>query len=132
MENIYVTAMKNGKQVRVKCRNKFEDYSGGWWSEEFWMYDPETHRLRYYYPDSNFEKGFFTFHDEDAANCIMTKTVRLATGGYKDESVDVEDIIIEDAGIPVSSRSIVEKAIEKIKTMTDEEIIRRVFSGGAS
>ena len=62
----------------------------------------------------------------------MTETVRLATGGYKDESVDVEDIIIEDAGIPVSSRSIVEKAIEKIKTMTDEEIIRRVFSGGAS
>ena len=60
----------------------------------------------------------------------MTETVRLATGGYKDESVDVEDIIIEDAGIPVSSRSIVEKAIEKIKTMTDEEIIRRVFSGG--
>lgn len=132
MENIYVTAMKNGKQVRVKYRNKCEDYSGGWWSEEFWMYDPETNRLRYYYPDSNFEKGFFTLHDEDAANCIMTETVRLATGGYKDESVDVEDIIIEDAGIPVSSRSIVEKAIEKIKTMTDEEIIRRVFSGVVS
>ena len=119
MENIYVTAMKNGKQVRVKYRNKCEDYSGGWWSEEFWMYDPETNRFRCYYPDSNFEKGFFTLHDEDAANCIMTETVRLAT---------VEDIIIEDAGIPVSSRSIVEKAIEKIKTMTDEEIIWRVFS----
>ena len=58
----------------------------------------------------------------------MTKTVRFATGSYKDESVDVEDIIIEDAGIPVGSRSIVEEAIEKIKTMTDKEIIRRIFS----
>lgn len=45
MENIYVTAMKNGKQVRVKYRNKCEDCSGGWWSEEFWMYDPETNRF---------------------------------------------------------------------------------------
>lgn len=62
----------------------------------------------------------------------MTETIRLATGGYKDESVDVEDIIIEDAGIPVSSRSTVEKTIEKIKTITDEEIIRRVFSGVVS
>lgn len=51
---------------------------------------------------------------------------------YNSELVDVEDIIIEDAGIPVSSRSIVEKAIEKIKTMTDEEIIRRVFSSVVS
>lgn len=132
MENIYVTAMKNGKQVRVKYRNKCEDYSGGWWSEELWIYEPETNRFRCYYPDSNFEKGFFTLHDEDAANFIMAETVRLATDSYNSELVDVEDIIIEDAGIPVSSRSIVEKAIEKIKTMTDEEIIRRVFSGVAS
>lgn len=59
MENIYVTAMKNGKQVRVKYRNKCEDYSGGWWSEELWIYDPEANRFHCYYPDSNFEKGFF-------------------------------------------------------------------------
>ena len=62
----------------------------------------------------------------------MAETVRLATDSYNSELVDVEDIIIEDAGIPVSSRSIVEKAIEKIKTMADEEIIRRVFGGVAS
>lgn len=128
MEDIYVTAMKNGKQVRVKYRDECEDYSGGVWPEELWMYDSETNRFRRYYPESNFKKGFFALHDEDATNFLMTETVRFATDGYKDESADVEDIIIEDAGIPVSSRSIVEKAIEKIKTMTDEEIIRRVLS----
>ena len=45
----------------------------------------------------------------------------------KCEDTDVLDIIIENSNIPIGTLTIREAAIEKIKTMTDEEIKRRIL-----
>ena len=55
----------------------------------------------------------------------MDEAVRDSDNEYDDAIVT--DIIVEDCSIPVSSLSIREAAIEKLKAMTDDEIKRRVL-----
>lgn len=45
----------------------------------------------------------------------------------KCEDVDVSDIIVENSNVPVGTLTIREAAIEKLKTMTDDEIKRRIL-----
>ena len=127
MQNNYVKELKNGKQIRIKY-NKFihdwvDDNSG--WMEELWCYDNKLDLFKCYYPTSTYEKDFYTTHTEDETRSFMDEAVRDSDNKYDDAIVT--DIIVEDCSIPVSSLSIREAAIEKLKTMTDDEIKRRVL-----
>ena len=55
----------------------------------------------------------------------MEEAIRDFDNEYED--ADVLDIIIENSTIPVSTLTIREAAIEQLKTMTDEEIKRRIL-----
>ena len=127
MQNNYVKELKNGKQIRIKY-NKFihdwvDDNSG--WMEELWCYDNKLDLFKCYYPTSTYEKDFYTTHTEDETRRFMDEAVRDSDNEYDDAIVT--DIVVEDCSIPVSSLSIREAAIEKLKTMTDEEIKRRIL-----
>ena len=127
MQNNYVKELKNGKQIRIKY-NKFihdwvDDNSG--WMEELWCYDNKLDLFKCYYPTSTYEKDFYTTHTEDETRSFMDEAVRDSDNEYDDAIVT--DIIVEDCSIPVSSLSIREAAIEKLKAMTDDEIKRRVL-----
>ena len=127
LQNNYVEELKNGKQIRIKY-NKFihdyvEDDSG--WKEELWCYDNKLDLFKCYYPMSTYEKDFYTTHTEDETRNFMDEAVRDFDNEYDD--ADVLDIIIENSTIPVSTLAIREAAIEKLKTMTDEEIKRRIL-----
>ena len=127
MQNNYVKELKNGKQIRIK-HNKFihdyvDDNSG--WMEELWCYDNKLDLFKCYYPTSTYEKDFYTTHTEDETKDFMDEAVKDSDNEYDDAIVT--DIVVEDCSIPVSSLSIREAAIEKLKTMTDEEIKRRIL-----
>lgn len=78
-----------------------------------------------YYPVSSYEKDFYTSHTENETIGFLRETIRDYCNKYDEKTVT--DIIVEDCKIEVSSLSIRELAIEKIKTMSDEEIKRRMF-----
>ena len=124
MQNNYVEELKNGKQIRIKY-NKFihdyvEDDSG--WKEELWCYDSKLDLFKCYYPVSTYEEDFYTIHTEDSAKSFMDEAVR----DKKYDEENVTNIMIEDCNIP-NSLSVREAAIEKLKTMTDEEIKQRIL-----
>ena len=127
MQNNYVEELKNGKQIRIKynklVHDWIEDDSG--WMEELWCYDNKLDLFKCYYPRSTYEKDFYTTHTEDETRNFMDEAVRDFDNEYDD--ADVLDIIIENSTIPVSTLAIREAAIEKLKTMTDEEIKRRIL-----
>lgn len=125
MQNNYVEELKSGKQIRVKY-NKFihdwvEDDSG--WMEELWCYDNKLDLFKCYYPTSTYERDFCTTHTEEQTKSFMEDAAR----DFNNEDADVLDIIVENSNIPVGTLTIREAAIEKIKTMTDEEIKRRIL-----
>ena len=127
MQNNYVKELKNGKQIRIKY-NKFihdwvDDNSG--WMEELWCYDNKLDLFKCYYPTSTYEKDYYTTHTEEQTQSFMEEAIRDFDNEYED--ADVLDIIIENSTIPVSTLTIREAAIEKLKTMTDEEIKRRIL-----
>ena len=127
MQNNYVEELKNGKQIRIKynklVHDWIEDDSG--WMEELWCYDNKLDLFKCYYPTSTYEKDFYTTHTEDETKDFMDEAVKDSDNEYDDAIVT--DIVMEDCSIPVSSLSIREAAIEKLKTMTDEEIKRRIY-----
>ena len=127
LQNNYVEELKNGKQIRIKynklVHDWIEDYSG--WMEELWCYDNKLDLFKCYYPTSTYEKDFYTTHTEDETKDFMDEAVKDSDNEYDDAIVT--DIVVEDCSIPVSSLSIREAAIEKLKTMTDEEIKRRIL-----
>ena len=127
LQNNYVEELKNGKQIRIKynklVHDWIEDDSG--WMEELWCYDNKLDLFKCYYPMSTYEKDFYTTHTEDETRNFMDEAVRDFDNEYDD--ADVLDIIIENSTIPVSTLTIREAAIEKLKTMTDEEIKRRIL-----
>ena len=127
LQNNYVEELKNGKQIRIKynklVHDWIEDDSG--WMEELWCYDNKLDLFKCYYPTSTYEKDFYTTHTEDETKDFMDEAVKDSDNEYDDAIVT--DIVVEDCSIPVSSLSIREAAIEKLKTMTDEEIKRRIL-----
>lgn len=127
MQNNYVEELKNGKQIRIKYNKLVHDWieDGSGWMEELWCYDNKLDLFKCYYPTSTYEKDFYTTHTEDDTRNFMDDAVRDSDNEYDDAIVT--DIIVEDCSIPVSSLSIREAAIEKLKTMTDEEIKRRIL-----
>ena len=125
LQNNYVEELKNGKQIRIKynklVHDWIEDDSG--WMEELWCYDNKLDLFKCYYPTSTYEKDFYTTHTEDETKDFMD--VKDSDNEYDDAIVT--DIVVEDCSIPVSSLSIREAAIEKLKTMTDEEIKLKIL-----
>ena len=127
MQNNYVKELKNGKQIRIK-HNKFihdyvDDNSG--WMEELWCYDNKLDLFKCYYPTSTYEKDFYTTHTDDETKDFMDEAVKDSDNEY--DNATVTDIIVEDCNIPVSSLSIREAAMEKIKNMSDEELKLRIL-----
>ena len=127
LQNNYVEELKNGKQIRIKynklVHDWIEDDSG--WMEELWCYDNKLDLFKCYYPTSTYEKDFYTTHTEDETRSFMDEAVKDSDNEYDDAIVT--DIVVEDCSIPVSSLSIREAAIEKLKTMTDEEIKLKIL-----
>ena len=127
LQNNYVEELKNGKQIRIKynklVHDWIEDDSG--WKEELWCYDSKLDLFKCYYPVSTYENDFYTVHTEEQTKSFMEEAIRDFDNEYED--ADVLDIIIENSTIPVSTLAIREAAIEKLKTMTDEEIKRRIL-----
>ena len=127
MQNNYVEELKNGKQIRIKYNKLIhewvEDDSG--LMEELWCYDNKLDLFKCYYPTSTYEKDFYTTHTEEQTKSFMEEAVRDFNN--KCEDADVLDIIIKNSNIPVSILAIREAAIEKLKTMTDDEIKRRIL-----
>ena len=127
LQNNYVEELKNGKQIRIKynklVHDWIEDDSG--WMEELWCYDNKLDLFKCYYPMSTYEKDFYTTHTEDETKDFMDEAVKDSDNEYDDAIVT--DIVVEDCSIPVSSLSIREAAIEKLKTMTDEEIKLKIL-----
>lgn len=127
LQNNYVEELKNGKQIRIKynklVHDWIEDDSG--WMEELWCYDNKLDLFKCYYPTSTYEKDFYTTHTEDETKDFMDEAVKDSDNEYDDAIVT--DIVVEDCSIPVSSLSIREAAIEKLKTMTDEEIKLKIL-----
>lgn len=119
--------LKTGKQIRIKYNKLVHDWieDGSGWMEELWCYDNKFDLFKCYYPTSTYEQDFYTTHTEDETRNFMDDAVRDSDNEYDDAIVT--DIIVEDCSIPVSSFSIREAAIEKLKTMTDDEIKRRVL-----
>lgn len=118
----YIEELKNDKQIRIKYNKKNHDYceEDGWWSEELWCYDNILDLFRCYYPVSSYEKNFYTTHSQNETENFLKESIRDSNNEYED--VTVTDIIVENCGIPNSSLSIREAAMEKIKTMSDEEL----------
>lgn len=127
MQNNYVEELKNGKQIRIKYSKLVHDWidDNSGWMEELWCYDNKLDLFKCYYPTSTYEQDFYTTHTEDETRNFMDDAVRDSDNEYDDAIVT--DIIVEDCSIPVSSLSIREAAIEKLKTMTDDEIKRRIL-----
>ena len=127
LQNNYVEELKNGKQIRIKynklVHDWIEDDSG--WMEELWCYDNKLDLFKCYYPTSTYEKDFYTTHTEDETKDFMDEAVKDFDNEYDDAIVT--DIVVEDCSIPGSSLSIREAAIEKLKTMTDEEIKLKIL-----
>lgn len=127
MQNNYVEELKSGKQIRVKYNMLIHDWleEDSGWMEELWCYDSKLDLFKCYYPISTYEKDFYTIHTEEQTKSFMEEAVRDFDN--KCEDTDVLDIIIENSNIPIGTLTIREAAIEKIKTMTDEEIKRRIL-----
>lgn len=127
MQNNCIEELKNGKQIRVKYNRLIHDWvkEDSGWMEELWCYDSKVDLFKCYYPTSTYEKDFYTTHTEEEAKSLIKESIRDFDNKYED--ADVLDIIIENSNMPVSTLTIREAAIEKLKTMTDEEIKRRIL-----
>ena len=127
MQNNYVKELKNGKQIRIKYNKFIHDWVDGnsGWMEELWCYDNKLDLFKCYYPTSTYEKDFYTAHTEEQTQSFMREAIRDFDN--KCEDVDVSDIIVENSNVPVGTLTIREAAIEKLKTMTDDEIKRRIL-----
>ena len=128
MQNNYIEELKNGKQIRIKYNELIHDWveEDSGWMEELWCYDSKLDLFKCYYPTSTYEKDFYTTHTEKQTKSFMEEAVR-DFNNKSEEEVAVSDIIIENSNIPVNTLTIREAAIEKLKTMTDEEIKRRIL-----
>ena len=127
LQNNYVEELKNGKQIRIKYNKLVHDWieDDSDWMEELWCYDNKLDLFKCYYPTSTYEKDFYTTHTEDETKDFMDEAVKDSDNEYDDAIVT--DIVVEDCSIPVSSLSIRKAAIEKLKTMTDEEIKLKIL-----
>lgn len=123
----YIEELKNGKQIRIKYNVKNHDFceEDGWWSEELWCYDCSLDLFKCYYPVSSYKKDFFTSHTQNETESFLRETIKDCDDEYGEGSVT--NIVIEDCNIPISTLSIRELAVEKIKTMSDEELKIRLF-----
>lgn len=127
MQNNYMEELKNGKQIRIKYNTFIHDWvdDDSGWMEELWCYDSKLDLFKCYYPMSTYEKDFYTTHTKQQTKSFMEEAIKDFKNEYED--IGVLDIIIENSNIPVNTLTIQEAAIEKLKTMTDEEIKRRIL-----
>lgn len=127
MHDKYIEELKSGKKIRIKYSKQNHDYceEDGWWSEELWCYDNVLKLFKCYYPISTYEKDFYTTHTKSETESFLREAVMDFDEKYG--KATVTDIIVENCGIPNSSLSIREAAIEKINSMSDEEIKRRIL-----
>lgn len=124
----YLQELKNGKQIRIKYNEPNYDYCdpAGWWKEELWSYDNEIKQFKCYYPVSTYDKDFFTTCNNEELMKFVLKEDINDHNDDEDEQI-ITDIIVEDCGVPNGSLSLREAVIERIKTMSDDEIRQRIF-----
>lgn len=120
--------MLNGKQIRITFREVIKDECDppGWWTQELWKYNCTTDMFECYYPISNYEDTFYTSVPQEDIDYWMNSysdEISLGDDGYI-KSIQIEENPDFDNA---KSKTLVELAIEKIKTMEDDEIIRRIF-----
>ena len=87
--------------------------------------DKRLDLFRCYYPISTYEKNFYTTHSENETRSFLRESIIDSDNEY--DNATVTDIIVENCNIPVSSLSIREAAMEKIKNMSDEELKLRIL-----
>ena len=123
----YIQELKNGNRIRIKYESPNYDYCDpqGWWLEELWSYDSETDEFKCYYPTSSYDKDFYTTYNEELLKFNLKEALRDFNNDEDDRMVS--DIIVEDYSTSRNSISLKEAAIERIKTMNDDEIRRRIF-----
>lgn len=124
----YIQELKNGNRIRIKYKNPNYDYCDptGWWKEELWSYDDKIGKFKCYYPVSSYDKDFYTTYDEELLKFSLREDIR----DYNNDEDNrmVSDIIVEDCTTSINSVSLRKAAIERIKTMSDDEIRRRILS----
>lgn len=118
----YEDLVKKGQQVAILCKKDSEEKVI---VEKLKPYDNKLDLFKCYYPTSTYEKDFYTTHTEEQTQSFMREAIRDFDN--KCEDVDVSDIIVENSNVPVGTLTIREAAIEKLKTMTDDEIKRRIL-----
>ena len=89
------------------------------------MYDRTIDLFKCYYPESSYEKDFYTCHTEGEAKSFIQDAIWSSK--YEDgDAAIVTDIVLENCNIPISSLSVRELVMEKINNMTDDEL-RKIF-----
>jgi len=123
----YIENLINGKQIRIRYNQHNHDYceGAGWWSEELWCYDATLEIFKCYYPISSYEKAFYTSHTQHETERFLKEAIKDFDNKYGE--IIIIDIIVEDCCIPNSSLSIREAAIEKINSMSDDEIRNKIL-----
>lgn len=120
--------MLNGKQIRITFKEATDDGwdPPGWSKQELWRYNKQKDLFECSYPISSYDKNFYTTYDKKTADAVMHEYM-TEWSSYDDgivESIKAEDdpVCSIDGG-----KSIKEMSIEKIKDMSDDEIIRVLF-----
>lgn len=122
-ESNIITALINGKQLRVRYKSKNEDYCDppGWWIEELWKYNKKRKRIECYYPISSYDLGVRTAYNLKTAEYQIKDILR----DYNEGNATIKLENRED--LRNGGKTIKEIAIEKIMSMDDAEIIARLF-----
>lgn len=108
----FLLKIMDGFQIRVSYKKPFEDGLGGYWTEELYMYDKESDKIRCYYPKSSYEEDYFT-------ECSIITSNSLVYDINNDiENDNVLNLSIEDKGKALLKK----KIMEKLDTMSEEEL----------
>lgn len=108
----FLSKIKDGYQIRVSYKKPFEDGLGGYWTEELYMYDKDSDKIRCYYPQSSYKEDYFT-------ECSVTTGNSLVY----DINNDIKNDNVLNLAIEDKEKALLKKKImEKLDTMSEEEL----------
>ena len=120
----FTELLVRGKNIRVTYNKMVEDgfSPSGWWLQELWKYNRNTNMIECYYPESSYKQGFCTSHTQEDTESYM----RMMVSDYKrgELTFSIEDDALSKIK---EGQSVLDLAIEELRKMDDDEIIRRVF-----
>ena len=121
----YIEELKNGKQIRITYNQQNQDFwTNGWWSEELWCYDNKLKLFKCFYPISSYQSNYHTTHKQKEIE-VLFRELFIDCENINESTI--EKVNIEEQNVLSGSLTIKELAIEKIKTMSDDEI-KRILS----